>query len=109
MVYMTTEADTPTQLDVARERLARSRVQFQQHFLPGGEGPAGAFPLVRGLAVKGVRALISGSGNSGSGLQVGLAVAGLLMMLLTRRSSRGRGLGLMISLAIALMRFSRRR
>jgi hypothetical protein len=106
---MTTEAGAPTELAVARERLARSREQIQQHFRPDGEGPLGAMPVMRGLAVKGVRALISGSGAGSSGLQVGIALAGLLMMFLRRRKSRGPGLGLMISLAIALMRFSRRR
>ena len=37
-------------------------------FLPGGEGRAGALPLMRGLAVKGVQSLISGPGASGRGL-----------------------------------------
>jgi hypothetical protein len=109
MAFMTIEAGPPTELEVARERLARSREQIQQHFQPGGEGPVGALPIMRGLAVKGVKALISGPGPGGSGLQVGLAVASLLMMFLTRKRARGRSLGLMLSLAIALMRFSRRR
>lgn len=107
---MTIEAGTPTDLERARERLARSREQIQQHFPPsGGEGAAGALPLMRGLAINGARALISGTGAGGSGLQVGIALAGLLMMFLRRRKSRGPGLGLLMSLAIALLRFRRRR
>jgi hypothetical protein len=106
---MTSEVGAPTELELARERLARSRVQIQQQFLPGGEGRAGAMPLMRGLAVRGVRSLISGPGASGMGLQIGLSVAGLVVMFLTRKRPRGHSLGLLLSLAIALMRFSRRR
>ncbi len=106
---MTSEAGAPTELELARERLARSREQIQRQFLPGGEGRAGALPLMRGLAVKGVQSLISGPGASGRGLQIGLSVAGLVMMFLTRKRSRSHRLGMLLSLAIALMRFSRRR
>ena len=106
---MTSEAGAPTELELARERLARSREQIQQQFLPGGERAAGALPLMRGLAVKGVQSLISGPGASGLGLQIGLSVAGLVMMFLTRKRSRGQRLGMWLSLAIALMRLSRRR
>lgn len=106
---MTSEAGTPTELELARERLARSREQIQRQFLPGGEGRAGALPIMRGLAVKGVQSLISGPGAGGMGLQIGLSVAGLVMMYLTRKRSRSQRLGMLLSLAMALMRFSRRR
>ena len=110
MSCMTAENGAPmSELELARERLARSREQIHQAFQRGGVESGGAMPLMRGLAVKGVRSLITGPGAGGAGLQIGLSVAGLLMMFLTRKRARAPSLGLILSLAIALMRFARKR
>lgn len=114
---MAAEGGTPTELDLARQRLARSRAQVQRQFSAsaGGSG-AGLSPLVRGLALRGVQALTSGGAPAGNGMRVALAVAALIAMVLTRgRAGRAfvggpiRGIGLALSLLLALVRFARRR
>jgi hypothetical protein len=114
VMTMHAESGTPSELELARERLARSRAHVQRSFRPSGErGSARVSPFVRGLAVRGVQALAAGPGGAEAGMRLGLAVAALVAMMLTRGRSRdrgrGRGLGLAISLALAIWRFSRRR
>ena len=99
----------PTELELARQRLHRSRADLHQQFRGSSESGAGPAPLLRGVAMQALSALTSGRAGSGGGLRLGLAVAAMLMYVLSKRGSRAGGLGLLLSLMIAGLRFARRR
>jgi len=98
----------PTELELARQRLQRSREELREQFRGSGSG-AGAAPLLRGIAMQAISGLASGRGGSGGGLRLGLAIAAMLVFVLSKRRSRAGGLGLLLTLVLAGLRFARRR
>jgi hypothetical protein len=115
---MNVEARAPTELELARARLARSRAQVQRQFQPATSGPSS---LMRSLALQGVQSLVgglAGGGGLGNSLRLAMSVAALVATSLRRRRSvqwtdrlatTGRVINMALPLLLAVLRFARRR
>ncbi|MDR2216386.1 MAG: hypothetical protein LBE59_11185 [Nevskiaceae bacterium] len=102
-----------TELDIARERLARSRVRLHRQFRTPFAAAGGFSRSWRGLAVQGARALSGNSSGFGVGTNLALAVAALIAVLLRRRTwgitAKAVGVELAVPLLLAALRFSKSR
>ena len=100
-------AHAPDELTQARERLRRSRENLHRQ-IHGDGAPGARTPLARTLVTRGLQAF-SGAGDASGGLKLGVTVAAAVVMLLARRKINAGKLGLILPIALAALKFARRR
>jgi hypothetical protein len=100
----------PDEVQLARERLQRSRENLQQAFAGdgSGNGSSGRSQLVQGMLLKGVQ-MVAGRGGPLSAVGPLISLATLLMPLLLRRRTQAGTASILAPLAIAALTWLRKR